>query len=211
MREKWVGALGERPIRLPRAGRQAMSIPDIIPLLSETRADKMICHRRRFGHLTTSIVNLGLDGSPIDGVPHDYKLAPHRPHRPTSSTLLSFHPSSLPLLNKYKTLNLTQRFVVLRDQLGMRHEYAPLISALYIQGPGRGSRRRRSRRPRGSPPSSRTVSSFAPRSSIDISEDFTDELGSLTSTPTVGRPELLYERADARQGMPCVDCRLEPR
>lgn len=43
MREKWVGALGERPIRLPRAGRQAMSIPDIIPLLSETRADKMIC------------------------------------------------------------------------------------------------------------------------------------------------------------------------
>lgn len=38
-----MGALGERPIRLPRAGRQAMSIPDIIPLLSETRADKMIC------------------------------------------------------------------------------------------------------------------------------------------------------------------------
>ena len=45
-----------------------------------------------------------------------------------------FHPSPSPLPPSLRNLDLTQRLQILRDRMGLWHEYAPLVSSLSRDG-----------------------------------------------------------------------------
>uniref|UniRef100_A0A0D3HE66 Rubisco accumulation factor 1 C-terminal domain-containing protein n=1 Tax=Oryza barthii TaxID=65489 RepID=A0A0D3HE66_9ORYZ len=171
--------------------------------------------RRRFAHLTTSAVILGPDGRPIGGGPRDNKLPfTPPPTAPPDQLYQPFHPPPSPLPDKYKDLDLGQRLAVLRDRLGLWHEYAPLISALSREGFTPSSIEEATGI--SGVEQNRVVVATQVRDSLVADEGgFPAEL--LRYFDSYGGPELLYElrflnarqRADAARH--AIDRRLEPR
>ncbi|BAF26626.1 rubisco accumulation factor 1, chloroplastic [Oryza sativa Japonica Group] len=171
--------------------------------------------RRRFAHLTTSAVILGPDGRPIGGGPRDNKLPfTPPPTAPPDQLYQPFHPPPSPLPDKYKDLDLGQRLAVLRDRLGLWHEYAPLISALSREG-FTPSSIEEATGISGVEQNSVVVATQVRDSLVADEGGFPAEL--LRYFDSYGGPELLYElrflnarqRADAARH--AIDRRLEPR
>uniref|UniRef100_A0A0A9DIH1 Rubisco accumulation factor 1 C-terminal domain-containing protein n=1 Tax=Arundo donax TaxID=35708 RepID=A0A0A9DIH1_ARUDO len=113
----------------PRHGRAPRSVATPVPR-----------RRCRARHITATAIILppgfGSGGSSSGGGgPSDRKLPfTPPPMAPPGQLYQPFHPPPSPLPHNYRNLDLRQRLEVLRDRMGLWHEYAPLISALTRDG-----------------------------------------------------------------------------
>lgn len=89
--------------------------------------------RRRASHIVASAILLPGGGS--TGGPGDRRLPfTPPPMAPPGQLYQPFHPPPSPLPPSLRNLDLTQRLQILRDRMGLWHEYAPLLSSLSRDG-----------------------------------------------------------------------------
>ncbi|NP_001140763.1 rubisco accumulation factor 1, chloroplastic [Zea mays] len=95
-----------------------------------------VWHRRRASHIAASAILLPGGGSTGGrGGPGDRRLPfTPPPMAPPGQLYQPFHPPPSPLPPSLRNLDLSERLQILRDRMGLWHEYAPLISSLSRDG-----------------------------------------------------------------------------
>ncbi|KAJ1295405.1 hypothetical protein BS78_01G221200 [Paspalum vaginatum] len=185
----------------PRHQRRTSLLPAATP----------VSRRRRASHIAASAILLPGGG----GGPGDRKLPFNPPPMaPPGQLYQPFHPPPSPLPASFRNLDLTQRLEVLRDRMGLWHEYAPLISALARDGFTPSSIEEATGIP-GVEQNCLVVASQVRDSLLDAKAAFPPHL--LPYFDSHGGPDLLYElrflnarqRADAAKH--AIAHKLEPK
>ncbi|WVZ59137.1 hypothetical protein U9M48_009330 [Paspalum notatum var. saurae] len=115
----------------PQPQRQPGAASTALRRTSRWPAATPVSRRRRASHIAASAILLPGGG----GGPGDRKLPfTPPPMAPPGQLYQPYHPPPSPLPANFRNLDLTQRLEVLRDRMGLWHEYAPLISALARDG-----------------------------------------------------------------------------
>ncbi|XP_066346477.1 rubisco accumulation factor 1, chloroplastic-like isoform X2 [Miscanthus floridulus] len=162
-----------------------------------------VWRRRRASHIAASAILLPGGGSTGGGGgPGDRRLPfTPPPMAPPGQLYQPFHPPPSPLPPSLRNLDLTQRLQILRDRMGLWHEYAPLISSLSRDG--------------FNPSSIQEATGISGVEQNCLVAAFPPDL--LPYFDSYGGPDLLYElrflnarqRADAARH--AIDYRLEPK